>query len=86
MSDFTCGFKLFKKDSATRIFNKQLIKRWAFDGESLFLAKKFGYKIKEMPVIWRHGEGSKVRFPQDLIESFFDLIQIRINDLLGKYD
>src|SRR3989344_7570347 len=85
-SDFTCGFKLFRREAARKIFAKQLINRWAFDAETLFLAKKYQFEIKEMPVTWRHGEGSKVRFPQDLVDSFIGLIQIRLNDLLGKYE
>ena len=85
-SDFTCGFKLFRREAARKIFAKQLINRWAFDAETLFLAKKYEFVVKEEPVVWRHGEGSKVRFPQDLIDSFFGLLQIRINNFLGKYE
>lgn len=85
-SDFTCGFKLFRREAARKIFAKQIINRWTFDAETLFLAKKYQFEIKEMPVVWKHGEGSKVRFPQDLIESFFALLQIRINDWMGKYE
>ena len=86
VSDFTCGFKLFRREAARKIFAKQLINRWAFDAETLFLAKKYRFEVKEMPVVWRHGEGSKVRFPQDLIDSFFGLFQIKINNFLGKYE
>lgn len=85
-SDFTCGFKLFRREAARKIFAKQLINRWTFDAETLFLAKKYEFTVKEEPVVWTHGEGSKVRFPQDLIESFFALLQIRINDWSGKYE
>jgi dolichyl-phosphate beta-glucosyltransferase len=85
-TDFTCGFKLFRREAARKIFAKQLINRWTFDAETLFLAKKYEFEVKEMPVVWKHGEGSKVRFPQDLIESFFALLQIRINDWMGKYE
>lgn len=85
-SDFTCGFKLFRREAARKIFGKQLINRWTFDAETLFLAKKYEFKVEEAPVVWKHGEGSKVRFPQDLIESFFALLQIRINDWMGKYE
>lgn len=86
VSDFTCGFKLFRREAARKIFAKQIINRWAFDGETMFLAKKYEFEIKEMPVVWRHSEGSKVRFPQALIDSFFGLIKIRLNDFLGKYE
>lgn len=85
-TDFTCGFKLFRKEAARKIFSKQLINRWSFDAETLFLAKKYDFKIKEMPVVWKHNDGSKVKFPQDLIESFFSLLKIRINDWMGKYE
>ncbi len=85
-SDFTCGFKLFRREAARKIFAKQLINRWSFDAETLFLAKKYQFTVKEMPVVWQHNEGSKVRFPQDLIESFFALLKIRINDWALKYE
>lgn len=86
VSDFTCGFKLFRREAARKIFAHQIINRWAFDAETMFLAKKYQFEIKEMPVKWRHSEGSKVRFPQALIDSSFGLLQIRINDFLGKYE
>lgn len=85
VSDFTCGFKCFSKKSAKKIFAKQRISRWAFDAESLFLAQKYGFSISELPVQWNDVRGTKVRFPQDIVQSFFDLIQIRINDILEKY-
>jgi dolichyl-phosphate beta-glucosyltransferase len=85
ISDFTCGFKCFSIKAAKHIFKKQQIKRWAFDSESLFLAHKYGYSIGEIPVEWKDARGTKVRFPQDAISSFFDLLKIRINDLFGRY-
>lgn len=86
VSDFTCGFKLFRREAAKKIFNRQVIKRWAFDAETLFLAKKYGFSVKEIPVVWRHRSGSKVRFPKDLVEALFDLVRIRINSFLGQYN
>lgn len=85
VSDFTCGFKLFRKKAAQTIFPKQIIKRWAFDAETLFLAKKFHFKILEVPVAWRDKKGSKVRFPKDLIETLISLFLIRLYDFSGKY-
>lgn len=86
VSDFTCGFKLFRKKAALEIFSHQQIHRWAFDAESLYLAKKYNFHIKEVPVTWRHNKGSKVKFPGDIIETIVCLFQIRLNDFLGKYD
>lgn len=85
VSDYTCGFKSFSKKAAKKIFTKQRINRWAFDAESLFLAKKYGFSISEFPVEWRDIKGTKVQFPQDAIQSFLDLIQIRLNDIFEKY-
>lgn len=85
-SDFTCGFKCFSKKAKEQIFNLQKITNWSYDAEILFLAKKLGYHIKEVPVIWKNDPSTKVRLFRDAISSFIDLIKIRlihknINDL-----
>lgn len=85
VSDFTCGFKCFSKKSTQIIFSKQRINRWGFDAEVLFLSKLYGFSIKEVPVVWKNDSGSKVRFPQDIITSCFDLFRIRINLNNNRY-
>jgi len=80
-SDFNCGFKAYKKESARRIFELQNMNDWSFDVELLFLIKKFGLKLKEVPVKWVHKSGSKVRPVRDGIRSFLSVIKIRLNDL-----
>ncbi|MCX6705474.1 MAG: glycosyltransferase [Candidatus Woesebacteria bacterium] len=80
VSDFTCGFKCFSREAAERIFQKTKIFRWGFDSESLFLAKKYGFSIKEVPVIWRNDRQTRVRFPNDIISSFGELLTIRYFD------
>lgn len=85
VSDFTCGFKLFKKKAAKKIFAKTKIKRWGFDAEVLFLAEKFGFSIIEIPVIWRNDEQTKVDLKKDIWRSLKDLLMIRWYDLRGKY-
>lgn len=79
-SDFTCGFKCFSQKAAQKIFKKQTINRWGFDSEILFLAKKLGFKTKEIPVIWTDDPRSKVKFPQAIISSLTDLVKIRLNN------
>ena len=49
--DTQCGFKAFKQPAARAIFPLQKIERWGFDPEILFLARKFGFKVKEIPVV-----------------------------------
>lgn len=50
--DTQCGFKAFTAEAAERIFPHVRITGWGFDVEALALAKKFGSRIKEIPVHW----------------------------------
>ena len=56
-----------------------------FDLEFLFLAKKMGFKIKEVPVTWMHVETKNVHFFKDTIETLIDIGKIKYFDLMGKY-
>ncbi|HEX9901814.1 MAG TPA: dolichyl-phosphate beta-glucosyltransferase [Acidobacteriota bacterium] len=85
ITDFTCGFKIFRRDAARRIFNAQRIERWGFDTEILFLARRYGYAIQEIPVFWINDERTKVRLLKDVARSFIDLVRIRFNALFRKY-
>lgn len=86
VSDFTCGFKMFSDSASKKIFSQITINRWGFDSEILFLAHKFNYPIIEIPVSWKDNSMSKVRFPQDAINSFLELLKIRMNSLKGVYN
>jgi len=85
ITDFTCGFKIFRSDAAKKVFRAQKIKRWGYDSEILFLAKKYGYEIKEIPVTWVNDERTKVNLVKDVWRSFTDLLKIRYYDLRGFY-
>ncbi|MDD5627169.1 MAG: glycosyltransferase family 2 protein [Patescibacteria group bacterium] len=78
------GFKCFTAESAVKIFPKQTIERWGFDMEILQIAKKQGFKIKELPVSWENPAGSKVTLGSYL-SSFRELMRIKWNSLRGKY-
>jgi dolichyl-phosphate beta-glucosyltransferase len=60
--DTQCGFKAFTADAAIRVFSRSKIPGWAFDVEILSLARKMGYRIKEMPVHWINDTRSHVKF------------------------
>ena len=83
--DTQCGFKAFRKQAAQHLFAQQTIDRFGFDGEVLYLARKFGYRIVEVPVHWAHSEGSKVHLLRDGLRMAADLLQVRWNDWSGKY-
>lgn len=78
IKDTQCGFKLFKRDVALDVFNRQKIEGFSFDVEILFIAKKLGYKIKEVPIVWRDSPPSKVRMPIVPFKMLWELIKIRM--------
>jgi glycosyltransferase involved in cell wall biosynthesis len=84
VADATCGFKGYKRMVAKKLFSARKIDRWAFDSEILFLARKIGYRIDEIPVSWMHKEGSRVK-PQSALYSFIDLMLVRFFYASGKY-
>jgi hypothetical protein len=56
-----------------------------FDVEVLFLARKLGYTIRELPVRWNYDAGTKVNPIKDSWRNFRDVLKVRINDRLGLY-
>ena len=85
LHDTQCGFKLFHRQNSRPIFERQTTAGFGFDPELLFLAKRQGLKIREVPVRWSHAEGSKVHFLKHATVMFLDLVRIRWNALTGKY-
>ena len=94
--DTQCGFKAFKRPAADKIFRKMKIfseksatkgssVSAGFDLEILYIARKLGIKVAEVPVEWSHQEGTKVNPIKDSWEGFRDLIKVRVNSLLGRY-
>jgi len=96
IQDTQCGFKVFTKEAAHNIFKRLVLfgsdtptvkqpRVTAFDVEVLLIARKLGYKIKEVPITWYYGAGSKVSIIGDSLVNLRDIFKVRINDLLGKY-
>lgn len=75
--DTQCGFKLFSHQAAKRVFSQGKIDRFAFDVEALYLAKKYKYSIKEIPVQWKDDPDSKVQPIVDGTRMFIDVVSIR---------
>jgi len=78
VEDTQCGFKAFSKEAAKAVFPKCLIDRFAFDPEILIVAKRQGFKIKEIPIIWKNDLASTVKF-SSMIKMALDLVKIRWN-------
>lgn len=76
-TDYTCGFKAFRREVARKLFNKLRANRWAFDAEILYLAHQHKYSVKEIPVTWKNDPRTKVSLTTDILQSAFDLLRIR---------
>ncbi|MEK7062262.1 MAG: dolichyl-phosphate beta-glucosyltransferase [Patescibacteria group bacterium] len=82
--DTQCGFKAFTAEATEKIFPLIKINRWGFDVEILALAKKFGYKIKEIPVVWVNSPFSHVK-ASAYIQVLWEVVKIRYWITMGKY-
>lgn len=85
IQDTQCGFKAFTRQCAQDVFSRQRIVGFGFDVEVLFLARKLGYGIKEVPVTWEYAASSRVDPVKDTIRMFRDVLAVRWNDLRGRY-
>jgi dolichyl-phosphate beta-glucosyltransferase len=85
IKDTQLGFKAFTQKAAREIFSRVTILGWGFDMEVLTIAKKHGFKVKEVGVLWRERGGSHVPL-KGYIETLLDLLKIKLNAILGKYD
>jgi len=85
VKDTQCGFKLFSSKAADVIFKRQLIHGWAFDVELLFIARKHGFSIMEIPVTWINEENSQVSPLKSSIQMFVEILKINWNNLKGCY-
>ncbi|KKU87269.1 MAG: Glycosyl transferase family 2 [Candidatus Gottesmanbacteria bacterium GW2011_GWA2_47_9] len=96
IKDTQCGFKAFRRDIARDIF--QRLKLYGtrqrvsgsmvtagFDIEVLFLARKSGYRIKEVPIEWHYVETRRVSPLKDSWQGLMDIIKIRMNAWRGLY-
>ena len=92
--DTQCGFKMFSAQATAQLFPRLVIYQaqerqdaftGAFDVELLYLAKKAGFSIAEVPVLWEHNESDRVSPIKDSIRMFIDILRIRWADLMGRY-
>jgi dolichyl-phosphate beta-glucosyltransferase len=85
LSDTQCGFKAFRRERTRIVFEQQRIEDFGFDPEILFLAKRHGLRIAEIPVRWSHDPATKVSMVFDGLGMFLELLVIRWNAVRGLY-
>lgn len=87
--DTQCGFKMLSAEAAQEVASRMVVDRFAFDFELIVLAKKLGFKIKQMPVRWLdEAEGSTVKLsgPNGYVQVLTDLFLTRIRLSTGQYN
>lgn len=86
LQDTQCGFKCFRAEVAERVFRLQTMDGMSFDAEVLFIARKLGYRLQEVPIDWYFNADSRVRLFEDSLQMALDLVKIRRNAARGLYD
>lgn len=75
--DTQCGFKFYTRQAAHEIFSRQIIERFMFDAEILFLAHRLGYEVKEIPVKWSSDHDTRTKIIESIVRNTIDLLRIR---------
>lgn len=83
--DTQCGFKCFRGEIAEDLFQVQVFDGMSFDVEALFVARKRGYRIVEVPIDWYYRAESRVRPLADPLRMLGDILKIRRNWTRGLY-
>lgn len=96
VEDAQCGFKGFRQTAGRILFRHLLLYGedapvvrggllTGFDAELLFLARRWGFRVAEVPVDWYYGAGSKMRPQRDIPKMLGDILKIRWNAITGRY-
>ncbi len=85
VTDFTCGFKSFTNSAAHDIFGRLREDGWAYDTEVLYLARRLGHRVVEVPVSWANDPNTRVNLLRDTVGSALGLVRIRWRALRGTY-
>ncbi len=98
IQDTQCGFKAFTHSAALDILDHLQVYHPAhphalqgpsvtsgFDTEFLFVARRLGYRICEIPVRWNYQQTRRVRIVRDAWQGSLDLLAILNSRIRGKY-
>ncbi len=86
LNDTQCGFKCFRAGAAEDIFRRQTLSGWSFDIELLYIARRRGYRIHEVPIHWYYHSDTKVSALRDALRMIQDIFRIHANARRGLYD
>lgn len=86
LQDTQCGFKCFRAQAADDLFRRQTLAGWSFDIEILYIARRHGYRVCEVPIDWYYRSESKVNALIDAPRMIRDIFRIHANARRGLYD
>ena len=75
--DIYCGFKLFRAPAAEAVFGRLRLEGWVFDAEALGLARRLGFRVREVGIEWADRDGSKLSIPRVLLPALRELVAAR---------
>ena len=84
--DTQCGFKLFSREAAMRLFPAQHLERWAFDVELLYLVRQHNVQLEEVPVRWEDVEGSHLNVLEASFTMARDMLLVKVLYLMGVWN
>jgi dolichyl-phosphate beta-glucosyltransferase len=84
--DTQCGLKGFRRQAALEVFGRARLDGFAFDAEVLFLARRLGLAVSEVPVRAEERDGSKVQLVVDALGMVRDVLRVRRWAVNGEYD
>jgi dolichyl-phosphate beta-glucosyltransferase len=83
--DTQCGGKAYTAEAAKDLFGRARLDGFAFDAEVLFLARRSGYRVREVPFTLVQDGASSINFVGQAPRMLRDLVRIRANQMLGRY-
>jgi glycosyltransferase involved in cell wall biosynthesis len=85
IEDTQCGFKALRREAAHDLFSQQTLAGFGFDVEMLYLARKYGYRIKELGIDWNFDADTRVQPGTDTLDMLGEMLLMRLRDLQGRY-
>jgi len=84
LQDTQCGFKLWRAGAAAATFALCRLDGFSFDVEALYVARRLGLRVAELPVVWRNDAATRVGLAGGAA-AFLDLVRIRLAAARGRY-
>jgi dolichyl-phosphate beta-glucosyltransferase len=83
INDTQCGFKFFQHKCAKELFRRQKVDAYMFDVEILAIARRLGYRIEQVPVVWRDDADSRLNLISGNLKNVRDIFKIGLQHRFG---